>query len=244
MKRTIIAWTGVLLFGLASSAQAGVEDKEIAQHIKDLSVEDSAVRTQAIRYLGNLGAAGLPAVPDLVRVLTEAKEPALRNRAGRALAQIGGASVTPLIELLKHEDMLVRRQAAAALARIGPDARAAQPALVTALKDSSASVRALAASALGEINTDVPATARALAAMLTEGEPVRGQVSAALVRLGRPAVPALCDALRDKQANERYHSARILALLGPEAAPAVPHLIDALRDKEPPRAPHGDRGPE
>jgi hypothetical protein len=58
MKRTIIAWTGALLFGLASSAQAGVEDKEIAQHIKDLSVEDSAVRTQAIRYLGNLGAAG------------------------------------------------------------------------------------------------------------------------------------------------------------------------------------------
>ncbi len=233
MKGTIVAWMGVLLLGLASSARAGAEDKEIARQIKDLSADDSAIRLQAIRYLGDLGAAGRPAVPALVRVLTEDKEPALRSRAGRALAQIGSAAVPPLIGLLKHEEVFVRRKVAEALARIGPDARAAQPALVAALKDPSSSVRALAAGALGEIGADVPATAHALAAMLTEGEPVRGPVSAAFVRLGRPAVPALCDALQDKQANARYHSARVLGLLGPEAAAAVPSLIDALRDKEP-----------
>ncbi len=197
---------GLLVLVVLQPAQVRAGD-EVARRIKDLTDEDEAVRMQAIRYLGNLGSAGRPAIPALVQRLIEEKEPALRSRAGCALAQIGGAAVPRLAELLKHEDGVVRHKAAEALARIGPDARTAQPALVAALKDSVWSVRACAADALGEIDTDVPATTRALVAVLAEGDPVRGHVSAALVRLGRPAVPALADALKDKQSNARYHAA-------------------------------------
>jgi HEAT repeat protein len=232
MKRIIVG-VGVVLLGWASSARAGAADADIARRIDDLSVKDASVRVEAIRYLGDLGSAGRAAVPALVRVLIADKDPTPRNRAARALAQIGGAAVTPLAGLLKHEDSFVRRQAAEALARIGPDAAAAQPALLAALKDSSVAVRAAAADALGEIAADLPATARALVAALAENEPVRRHVGAALVRLGRDAVPALSDALTEKPALVRYHSARVLGLLGPEAASAVPRLIDLLRDKEP-----------
>ncbi|HWG43227.1 MAG TPA: HEAT repeat domain-containing protein [Gemmataceae bacterium] len=230
MKRMLV---GLLVLAFVQPAWAGGGGEEVAQRIKDLSTDDEAVRMQAIRYLGDLGSAGRSAIPALVRVLIEAKEPALRSRAGRALAQIGRAAVPRLAELLKHEDGVVRLQAAEALARIGPDAREAQPALVLALKDSSASVRGFAADALGEMDADVPASAAALVAVLAEGEPLRSHVSAALVRLGRFAVPALGDGLKAKQGIERYHSARVLGLLGSEAAPAVPQLIDALHDKEP-----------
>jgi HEAT repeat protein len=58
-----------------------------------------------------------------------------------------------LIATLKDQDATVRRSAAFALARIGPEAKEAAPALIVALKDQDAAVRRSAAEALGQIAT-------------------------------------------------------------------------------------------
>jgi HEAT repeat protein len=231
MKLATVAGVGVLLLGLVRPAPAGPDAGGIAKRIKDLSGNDASVRLQAVRDLGDLGAAGRPAIRALAGVMTGDRDPQLRKRASRALAQVGPAAVPELIALLKHEDAYVRRLAAEALARIGPEAREAVPALMAALQDSSASVHAAAAEALGELGDT--GAARALVMVLTEPEPVRGRAVAALVRLGRDAVPVLCAYLRDKRVARRYQCARVLGLLGPEAAAAVPDLTEALGDKEP-----------
>ena len=106
----------------------------------------------------------------------------------------------------------VRSNAARALARLGPEAKAAVPALSEALKDEEAFVRGYAASALSGIGpAAVPALSKALK---DEERDVRVSAAAALARLGpaeaKAAVPALSEALKDEVANVRRAAARAL----------------------------------
>ena len=59
----------------------------IADLIQQLSSNDATVRQHAAQQLGNLGVAGRPAVPALIQMLSENKEPTSRIRAARAAAR-------------------------------------------------------------------------------------------------------------------------------------------------------------
>jgi len=62
-----------------------------------------------------------------------------------------GKTITEWIEALEDKDVAVRKSAAEALSRIGPDAKAAVPSLIQALKDKEWFVHEAAAKALKKI---------------------------------------------------------------------------------------------
>ncbi len=65
-----------------------------------------------------------------------------------------GQNVSELVKNLKDKRADVRSNAAGALGQIGPEAKAAVPALSEALKDDEARVRSSAADALDQIRSD------------------------------------------------------------------------------------------
>ncbi len=94
----------------------------------------------------------------------QAPDTSVRLHAVRELESRHGDNdqvVAALTGALRDEDAFVRRDAAQALARIGPDARDAAPALTTAaLKDRNLHVRKAAAQALKQIDPDAAARAK------------------------------------------------------------------------------------
>jgi HEAT repeat protein len=75
------------------------------------------------------------------------------------------------VEALHAPDPLLRRQAAQALARIGPDARDAVPDLIAALQDGNEEVRKYAARAIGQVGPEARA---AVPRLLEELHPADG----------------------------------------------------------------------
>jgi HEAT repeat protein len=93
--------------------------------------------------------------------------------------------------------------ATAALGDIGPEAKAAIPALIKALGDQDVHVRILAANTLGDIGSEA-----------------------------NEAVPALIKAPGDPEVLVRRHTAGALSRIGPEAKEALPEL-ERLAEKDP-----------
>jgi hypothetical protein len=124
---------------------------------------DPRVRARALDALGDVGAEAREAVPDLVGMLAdEAEDP--RRRAAEALGTVGqgsGAVAGPLGRLLERDESgEVRRNAALSLARLGPAAAEAVPALVGGMTDENHYVRGFSVYALSRIGT--PEATRAL----------------------------------------------------------------------------------
>ncbi len=92
----------------------------------------------------------------------------VRETAADALARIGEAAIPDLVAALGDRDEDVRAEAARALAKMGPAAKAAVPALIVALGDRHEAVRRNAARALGQIGPAaepaIPALIRAMKA--------------------------------------------------------------------------------
>ena len=125
-----------------------------------------------------------------------------RISAAHALAEVGQVAVPALIDALKGENEDVRIRATYVLEDIGPDAKAAVPALtIEALKDENEYIREAAAGALGEIDAEA-------------------------------AVLAFIEALKDKHGEVRCNAAWALGEIGPDAKGAVPALTEALKDKD------------
>ena len=138
-----------------------------------------------------------------------------------------------LISALRSEDSGVRRQAAAALGKIGPAAKAAVPALIKVLKENyeSIEVREQAEAVLGKIGPAAKAAVPALIRVLKdkyELTEVREQAATALVKIGSEAAPALIELLKGDDSVVGSNTMSILRAIGSEAVPA---LIKALKDK-------------
>ncbi len=130
----------------------------------------------------------------------------------------------------------VRWSAAVALGKIGPDAKAAVPALIEALKDENSEMRRRVAVALGNIGPDAKAAVPALIeALKDENKNVRDSAAVALGTLGpdaKAAVPVLIEALKDEGMVVRREAAGALGEIGPDAKAVVPALIAALKDED------------
>lgn len=82
------------------------------------------------------------------------REMSAQDLAVDALARIGPASISALVDALHHANPQTRQGAAKALARMGPGAKPAIPDLIATLDDEDEDVRKQAIRALGQIGPD------------------------------------------------------------------------------------------
>ena len=145
--------------------------------------------------------------------------------------------VEGLIQGLKNQDYLIRREAARALKELG-DKRAVES-LIESLEYQSwqdnyiilSSVRENSADALGRIGDKKALNPLILAMNEDPDKEVRWKAASALGKLGdSKAVKPLMEAIYDKDWNVRRQAANSLGDIGDQNA--VPHLIKALKDSE------------
>jgi HEAT repeat protein len=143
--------------------------------------------------------------------------------------------VQDLIRALKEQNRDVRKNAAVAIEKIGPAAKAAVPALIVALKDPDDDVRHYAAEALGRIGGEARDAVEALGeALQDKSKDVRQSAAWALGKIGteaKGAAPALIETLKDQDKDVRLTAAWSLGITGAEAKAAVPILIAAMKEQ-------------
>ena len=143
---------------------------------------------------------------------------------------------------MKIPDRDTRYFSAYYLGEIGPDAKAAVPALVKLLKDlnkdsddpvehmRSMALQSAAVHSLGQIGPDAKGAIPDLAKMLNDtGTEKPREVVDALGSIGKPAIAALIEALNNRNQDIRSEASNALGSLHGAASPAVPALIKVLK---------------
>jgi hypothetical protein len=149
------------------------------------------------------------------------------NSAVDALAKIGKPAIEPLIETLKDEDRGARGYAAEALGKID-DTRAVEP-LIKALKDEEWVVRKEAVEALGKIG-DARAVEPLIEALKHDHDDVRSRAARALGEIGDArAVEPLIKTKDARSWFTRHETVWALGKIGD--ARALDVLIEALKDE-------------
>jgi hypothetical protein len=176
-------------------------------------------------------------------------DPAVQNQTLQSLEKGGSEAVPVLIEMLQTGDKgdweaeEVRRTAAELLGRVGPEARAAVPALIATLADPDPHLGTVAALALGQIGPQTPEVCPALIGLLkTES---RLSAVQALKRFGyesRAAVPNFIELLQDPEGEVRWNAAQALGNVGPEARASTRPVALAPRPLHAGRKVRGPRG--
>src|SRR5262245_51356484 len=112
----------------------------------------------------------------------------------------GDAAVVPLEQALRDRQGRVRKGAAMALGKLGPEAKAAVPSVIGAMHDPDESVRQMASEAVGQLGYDA---LMALVESLRSADPELRELAAnVLVSLGPDAttlVPAMLEAMADER---------------------------------------------
>jgi HEAT repeat protein len=203
---------------LAASALCELGSVGLPELRKALNDPDPYVRRQAADALAKIGPVGHPAATDLLAMLND-KSGMVRVSAANALWLLDGDSAAiatlawavedpPQFADPARADMEIgtaRDAAVATLERIGPQAKAAVPALAKALRDEKWKGRPNAARALEAVG---PAAKRAL--------------------------PALVDALKDTDGWTRQTALSAILAIDPDAQAAVPVLEEMLQKEDQP----------
>uniref|UniRef100_A0A7C4QNT0 HEAT repeat domain-containing protein n=1 Tax=Schlesneria paludicola TaxID=360056 RepID=A0A7C4QNT0_9PLAN len=148
-------------------------------------------------------------------------------------------------------DAEARWIAARLLAKLGPDARSAEPELLAALRDADPHLPGVVAAALPKVGI---AADQALPALVPLLETPHAAIALRAISEYRAAakttLPALMAVLSDRTRDSevRWNAARTLGKIGPDAAPAVATLVEHLTDDDPLVREHaaealGDIGP-
>ena len=171
----------------------------------------------------------------MLRRLLEQGDADLELRTFEIIRRIGPPAIPLLVELLRHEQVTFRRNAADSLIDLAPETERIQPALRRALSDEDAMVAGDAARALGALGAKASPSVSALVTTLSHRNPyVRVYAAEALASVGPMAGVATKDlaaALGDPIPGVRWAAAEALASIGPAAISAVPQLIEALQDE-------------
>jgi HEAT repeat protein len=123
-----------------------------------------------------------------------------------------------------------RRYAAQALREIGPEAKAAVPALIETLKDKNEEVPKVAGWALVEMGQ--AAVPGLIDALKDDDRKVHLGAAWALGYIGTAAVHALTEALSNEDICVRGRAALVLVKIDQQTKASVPGLIDALSDED------------
>jgi HEAT repeat protein len=233
---------------MATSEIVVVPRQHTIQELSEqLTASDPAVRARAACDLRERGDNAAAAIKALVALLPDAAplersvcgqnwwrwNPESRTTPGEqaasALVAIGSRAFDPLVQTLKHQSWVARRNAAWALGAID-DVRAVEV-LVAVMKDAEAPVREQAAWALGALDdrTAIPA----LIGGLKDADPrVRRQSAWAVGAIDdHRAVDQLIAILRDSDRTVREQAAWALGVIGDGRA--VEPLLPLLKDQEP-----------
>jgi outer membrane protein assembly factor BamB len=173
-------------------------------------------------------------LPLLRRLLNQANGD-LHEVSLEIIRRIGPPAIPLLLDLLRHEWVSTRRNAADALIDLAPHTESIQPALRRALRDEDSQVAGDAARALGALGKRASPSIGALVKTLSHEDPyVRIYAAEALASIGPKAGSAtkeLARALGDPIPGVRWAACEALASIGPSAHSAVPQLIEALQDE-------------
>jgi HEAT repeat protein len=168
------------------------------------ALRDHDRQLAAVRAAGGLGDAAMPMLPDVTKLWQNGELPE-REAVDAALLRLGPRVVPHLAELVPHHMFGIR--AADILGKLGPDARAAVPALIAVLEEGVQLGDPYAVDALGAI-----------------GDPRAIPVLTSLVEAGGGK-----DFFRDGLAVK---AVRALAGFGDAAAPALPAILKLYLDED------------
>ena len=171
----------------------------------------------------------------LLRQFLNRRDEDLQLKTLEIIRRIGPPAIPLLVELLRHEEVSLRRSAVDALIDLAPHTERIQPALRRALGDEDSVVAGDAARALGALRSRASPSVRALVEALFHEDPyVRIYAAEALASIGPKASAATRDLARavgDPIPGVRWAACEALASIGPAAQSAVPQLIEALKDE-------------
>jgi HEAT repeat protein len=145
------------------------------------------------------------------------------------------ARIPALIRALSETKVSVRWNAARDLARLGPEAAPALPALEAALGSPDPTTALWARYAIAVISGNPTGHLDHFIRALTDKKVFAGMAAAAIAGLGQvasPAVPALIQSLSSEHPDNRWSAACALANIGPHARDSVSALIRALEDQD------------
>ena len=188
-----------------------------------------------------LGAAGIGAVPGLIRIYERNISPDSQSSAVHSLgylAPVAKEAVPVLVRALKNPAPEVRRDAAASLGLIHSEPALVVPALILALDDTNWDVRDTACDWLPAFGPDSKlAVPRLVEALDSPDSMLRDSAADALWKIDPPTavrtvVPMRIRWLGDSLPAARAHNAYELGYLKARARPAVPALIELLKDGE------------
>ena len=179
---------------------------------------DPARRKAALKATAILGARAAEAIPD---VATAMQEPDLAPDAALALSFMGSAAVPVLLEAIKSDEAVVRREALRSLGKLRErasiDPQIVVPLLLESLNDPDPSVRSVGVTYLGIVR-DSPekGVAGLIKALGDPDPPVRQAAAQALSAYGllaEPALPALKKAANDPDDDVKREAGRTLVHL-------------------------------
>jgi HEAT repeat protein len=152
-----------------------------------------------------------------------------RNGAAEALGRLGEPAVPALIKVLKDDDASIRRYAALALARIGPQAALAVPALIERLDDSDLFVLQNTLFAFKQIGPAAEPAVGAIQSTLQQpAVSIRRSAVESLGAIGRAGMPSLLEALRDDDRGVRVDASLQLIRIDPQCCAALPVLCEGF----------------
>jgi HEAT repeat protein len=237
----------VRIFAAEALGHIDPENKEtLPALLQAAGSKQPGVRAAAIAALVAIGPPARSAVPQLVGLLRTDGDAYTRAVSAFALGRLAPETDDPACPrrevvgalgkaVRQDKEESIRRWAAAALLKFGPDARPALADLRAALKDKSIEVAAEATNVLARLGPDGSA---ALAAALGEKDcPVRGFIADRLSDLGphsKDLVPALLKALDVDDAEVRSSVAKALLRIDSDtgARLGVPVLARLAADKD------------
>jgi HEAT repeat protein len=162
--------------------------------------------------------------------LTGASDSALSQSPAREV----GNSVTDLTKQLSDGDLQARRDAAWALADVGPAAAEAVPALTAAIDDEDPQVRNGALQALARIGSAAEAAVPEIFAQLRQRDSQRRYRAAfALGRTAPPDSPLFLEGLRDSAANVRASTVQAVGWMEAPPEALVDEVATLLSDADP-----------
>jgi HEAT repeat protein len=231
---------------LRESLEGPLPPITLAALLRHAEHPDAKLRVRAMHLLGLLGPRAEVAIPDLVRIVREAK-PDRRIDAHLAILALGrigrraDVAVPVISPALNSPDADVRSLAAFALGQFGRDAAPAIPLLIRQVDDVDPGARLGAISALGRIGPQAREAAPTLLALLDlprvatdRFEPARRE--AAIEALGRmqaeAAIPRLTTLLKQGPPAEWSAAAFALGRIGPPAKSAVADLEQPVEAPE------------
>lgn len=203
-------------------------------------------RAGAIYVLANLGDQHV--VPILKELVSKDTSPRVVRVSAWALVKlsphdsaVAQLALPHLQKALSAEDALARREAASAIASIGPNAKAATQKLVElASSDPDSMVRATSLRAIAEIRSETQAVLPvALASLKDPDSSVRNAARFVIGRIGpdaHAAVPALRQAVRTDLEFDQIIAAWALVRVAPDAESmkvAAPFMLLGLKHQNP-----------